>query len=189
MVADATTVLEEHPYTVLLGLVDVLHIETTAAQGLHVNTGEGLVTAVVFRLDKAIELAVIHLLQFITLILGQVGKVVRETLTDFLNLRAGQLDFLHVRRLDVVAVIVGTHTLLNIGCRVVEGMLQQCHTVVVLILATHTVFLTDLQIIAVLSLDRVFIDMLGIVNLHLRVKELADIFLVILRWNPALTEL
>ena len=68
-------------------------------------------------------------------------------------------------------------------------MLQQCHAVVVLILATHTVFLTDLQIIAVLSLDRVFIDMLGIVNLHLRVKELANIFLVILRWNPALTEL
>ena len=189
MVADAATVLEEHPYTVLLGLVDVLHIETAAAKSLHIDTGEGLVTAIVFRLDKAIELAVIHLLQFIALILGQVGKVVRETLTDFLNLRAGQLDFLHVRRLDVVAVIVGTHTLLNIRCRVVEGMLQQCHAVVVLILATHTVFLADFQVIAVLGLDRVFIDMLGIVNLHLRVEELADIFLVILRGNPSLTEL
>ena len=189
MVADATTVLEEHPYAVLLGLVDVLHIEAAATQSLHVDTREGLVTAIVFRLDKAVKLAVVHLLQLIALIFGQVCKVVRETLTDFLNLRAGQLDFLHVRRLDVVAVIVGTHTLLNIGCRVVEGMLQQCHAVVVLILATHTVFLTDLQIIAVLSLDRVFIDMLGIVNLHLRVKELADIFLVILRWNPALTKL
>ena len=31
--------------------------------------------------------------------------------------------------------------------------------------------------------------MLGIVNLHLRVEELADIFLVILRGNPSLTEL
>ena len=123
MVADATTVLEEHPYTVLLGLVDVLHIETAAAQGLHVDTGEGLVTAVILRLDKAVELAIIHLLQLIALVLGQVGKVVREALTDFLNLRAGQLDFLHVRRLDVVAVIIGTHTLLNIRCRVVEGML------------------------------------------------------------------
>ena len=189
MVADATAVLEEHPYTVLLGLVDVLHIETAAAKSLHIDTGEGLVTAIVFRLDKAVELTVIHLLQFIALVLGQIGKVVRKTLADFLNLRAGQLDFLHVRRLDVVAVIVGTHTLLNIRCRVVEGMLQQCHAVVVLILATHTVFLADFQVIAVLGLDRVFIDMLGIVNLHLRVEELADIFLVILRGNPSLTEL
>ena len=114
MVADATAVLEEHPYTVLLGLVDVLHIETAAAKSLHIDTGEGLVTAIVFRLDKAVELTVIHLLQFIALVLGQIGKVVRKTLADFLNLRAGQLDFLHVRRLDVVAVIVGTHTLLNI---------------------------------------------------------------------------
>ena len=123
MVADAATVLEEHPYTVLLGLVDVLHIETAAAKSLHIDTGEGLVTAIVFRLDKAVELTVIHLLQLISLVLGQVGKVVRETLTDFLNLRAGQLDFLHVRCLDVVAVIVGTHTLLNIRSGVVEGML------------------------------------------------------------------
>ena len=189
MVADATAVLEEHPYTVLLGLVDVLHIETAAAKSLHIDTGEGLVTAIVFRLDKAVELTVIHLLQFIALVLGQIGKVVRKTLADFLNLRAGQLDFLHVRRLDVVAVIVGTHTLLNIRCRVVEGMLQQCHAVVVLILATHTVFLADFQVIAVLGLDRVFIDMLGIVNLHLRVEKLADIFLVILGGNPSLTEL
>ena len=123
MVADAATILEEHPYTVLLRLVDVLHIEAAATKSLHVDTREGLVTAIVFRLDKAVELAVVHLLQLIALILGQVGKVVRETLTDFLNLRAGQLNFLHVRRLYVVAVIVGTHTLLNIRCRVVEGML------------------------------------------------------------------
>ena len=70
-----------------------------------------------------------------------------------------------------------------------ESMLQQCHTVVVLILATHTVFLADLQVIAVLGLQGILVDMLGIVNLHLRVEELADIFLVILGGNPSLTEL
>ena len=123
MVADAATILEEHPYTVLLRLVDVLHIEAAATQSLHVDTREGLVTAIVFRLDKAVELAVVHLLQFIALVLGQIGKVVRKTLADFLNLRAGQLDFLHVRRLDVVAVIIGTHTLLDVRSGVVKGML------------------------------------------------------------------
>ena len=146
-------------------------------------------TAVILRLDEAVELAVVHLLQLVTLLLGQVGEVVLEALADLLNLRIGQLYLLHIRSLDVVAAIIRSYTLLDVRSRVMESMLQQCHTVVVLILATHTVFLADLQVIAVLGLQGILVDMLGIVNLHLRVEELADIFLVILGGNPSLTEL
>ena len=123
VVADTAAVLEEHPYAVLLGLIDVLHIETAAAQGLHVDTGEGLVTAVILRLDKAVELAVVHLLQLVALLLGQVGEVVLKALADLLDLRVGQLYLLHIRSLDVVAVIICTYTLLDIRSRIMESML------------------------------------------------------------------
>ena len=49
--------------------------------------------------------------------------------------------------------------------------------------------LTDLQVIAFLGYQGVFINMLSIMNLHRCGKELADVFLIIARRNPALTEL
>ncbi len=145
--------------------------------------------AVILGLDKAVELAVVHLLQLVALLLGQVGEIFRKALTDFLNLRIGKLYLLHVRPFQVVTVGIGADTFLDVGGGVVEGMLQQGYAVVVLILAAHAVFLADLQVVAVLGLQGVLVDVLGIVYLHLRVEEPADVFLIVFRRNPPLTEL
>ena len=145
--------------------------------------------AVILGLDKAVELPVVHLLKLVALLLGQVGQVFRKALTDFLYLRVGQLYLLHVRSLQVITVGIRADTLLDVGGGVVEGMAQQCHTVVVLVLTAHTVFLTDLQVVAVLSLQRILVDVFGIVDFHLSIEEFSDIVLVVLRRNPSLTKL
>ena len=70
-----------------------------------------------------------------------------------------------------------------------EGMGQQGHTVIVLVFTTDTELFTDLQVPAVFGLQRIFVDMLRIVNLHLGVEELTNILFIIFSGNPTLTEL
>ena len=70
-----------------------------------------------------------------------------------------------------------------------EGMGQQGHTVIVLILTTDTKLFTDFQVPTVFSLQRIFVNMLCIVNLHLSIEEFTDILFIVFGGNPTLTEL
>ena len=189
MVANATAILQEHPDTVLLRLVDILDIELWSGKSLQVNAGEGLVSSVILGFDETVELPVIHGLKLVTLLLGEVGEVIREAVADLLNLAVGKLDLLHVRAFDIVTVIIITDALLNVRRSVMEGMLKQCHTVKVLIFTMDAELLTDLGIPTVLGRDGILIDMLRITDRHLGTENLRHVSLVMLGGNPALTEL
>ena len=189
VVADTTAILQEHPDTVLLRLIDILDIELGSGQSLQINAGKCLMGSVILGFDETVELPVIHSLKLVTLLLGEIGEIIRETVADFLNLAVGKLDLLHVRAFDIVTVMVITDALLNVRRSVMEGMLKQCHTVKVLIFAMDAELLTDLGIPTVLGRDGILIDMLRITDRHLGTEDLRHISLVMLGGNPALTEL
>ena len=86
MIAYATAILNNHRDTVLLTLINILNIELRSGKGFEVDAGEGLVVTVILSLDETVELAVIHLLKLITLLLGEVSKIFSKAITDFLNL-------------------------------------------------------------------------------------------------------
>ena len=189
VVADATSILQEHPDTVLLRLIDILDIELGSGKSLQINAGECLMGSIILGFDETVEFPVIHSLKLVTLLLGEIGKIIRETVADFLNLAVGKLDFLHIRAFDIVTVMVITDALLNVRRSVMEGMLKQCHTVKVLIFAMDAELLTDLRVPTVLGRDGILIDMLRITDGHLRTEDLRHVSLVMLGGNPTLTEL
>ena len=147
MVAYPAAVLLEHPHTVLLRGIDVLH--TTACQPLEVEVGEGLVRAVVLRTHETVELAVVHrhkpFLELRRLLFEPFG----EAVTYLVNLGVGELYALGIAHLDVVAVLVLTDALHHVGTGVVQGVLQQAHAVVVAVVALHAELVPNLDVLAV----------------------------------------
>ena len=135
MVTDATTVLFQHPYAVLLRGIDALH--APACQPLEVEVGKGLVRAVIFRAHVAVELAVVHrckpFLELRRLLFQPFG----EPVSYLVNLGVGELYALAVAYLDVVAMLVLTDELHHIRAGVVQGVFQQVHPVIVPVIALH----------------------------------------------------
>ena len=122
MVADATAILDYHRDTVLLALIDILDIELRRSQGFQVNAGECLIAAIVLCLDKTVELPVIHCLKLVALLFGEIGEILRKSITDFLNLAISKLYLLHVGTLDILTILIIANAFLNVWSGVMEGM-------------------------------------------------------------------
>ena len=99
LVANAAAVLFHHPYAILLAGVQVLY-----AQALSGRVREGLVRAVIFRTHEAVELAVVHIRRRFLNSGDCSSSHSGEAVSDFVNLRVGELDALAVAHLDVVPV-------------------------------------------------------------------------------------
>ena len=135
VVADPAAVLFQHPDAILLRRVNAL--DSPACQPFQVEVGKSLVRAVILRAHETVELAVIHrrepFLELRRLFFQPFG----EPVTDFVYLRVGELYALAVAYLDVVAVLVLADTFHHVGAGVVQGVLQQVHTVIVPVIALY----------------------------------------------------
>ena len=105
--------------------------------------------SVVHRPHITVELAVIHirkpLLEFRRLRL----QPLRKAGADLVNLGVGELYGLAVTYLDVVALVVLADTLVDVRHGVVQGMFQQVHAVVPLVISLDGKLLVYLHVLAV----------------------------------------
>ena len=186
MVADPASVLFQHPDTILLRWVDAFH--APAFQPLHIQVGKCLVRAVIFRSNEAVELPVIHgrqtLLELWRLFLQPLSKAV----TDFVNLRVGELDALAVACLDVVSVLVLADLLHHVGAGVVQGVFQQAHAVIVPVIALYTELLPYFHVL-VGTCHRKLVKARRIGDFHFRVKQMAHVGGIDACRNPSLAEI
>ena len=85
VIAYSATVLLDHPNTILLRGIDTADA-IAQLQSFHVEVRKSLVTAVVLRADKAVELLVIHLRQSVLELTALTFKPFRKAIADFINL-------------------------------------------------------------------------------------------------------
>ena len=139
VVADATAIQQEHPDTVFLRLIQVLHA-ILFTDSLPVKVGESLVAAVIHRLHKAVEALVILLCQLIPQFLRLVVQPLRIAVSYLLNLGCHQLQGSRVFLLDILRLALGVYlcqyaamliTLVahHLWRRVMQGVSQQVDAV------------------------------------------------------------
>ena len=142
VVADATAVLFQHPYTVLLALINGAD-SIAVSEDFHVQIRKSLMRTIILRSDEAVELVVIEVNEFF-LELRRLGfEPLRETVSYFVNLGIGKLDSLIVRNFYVFAVFIFTRRLLDVRNSVMKGVFQQAHTVVCAVIASDTELLPN----------------------------------------------
>ena len=101
VVGDATAVHLQHPDTVFLRGIQILD-----AQSFQVKVRKGLVAAVELGAHEAVELAVVHVLQFLLELRRLFHEPVGEASPYLVNLAVGKLRGFGVAHLDVLAVLV-----------------------------------------------------------------------------------
>ena len=88
MVADATAVLFQHPYTIFLRLVYRAD-SISVAQQLHIEVRECLMRSIVMWTDVTVELRIVKINQSVLKLRRLSIKPVRKTIADFINLGIG----------------------------------------------------------------------------------------------------
>ncbi len=113
MVAYPAAILFQHPYTILLRLINGADA-ISVAQRLHIEVGESLMTAVVLRPYITVELLVIKVNEVLSELGGLRGKPIAETVSNLVDLGIGKLDSVIVRHLYVIAVFISAGRFLDI---------------------------------------------------------------------------
>ena len=186
MVTYPASVLQKHPYTVLLTWVHTLDA-ILSAKGFQVQAGEGLVRTVIFRTHEAVELPVVHRGQPILEGVRLLFQPFSEPVADFVNLGIGKLYALAVTHLDVVAVLVLTDALHHVGTSVVQGMFQKTHAVIVAVIALHHILIRDGHGLHT-AFCRIFVHAVGIDDTDLCIEEVAHVSGIHTCRYPTLTE-
>ena len=91
MVTHAAAVLKEHPHTVLLRLVDVFYLILADGKALQVETGEGLVGAIIAGLDETVVFPVVQVGKSLLPLVRMTVNPLRETITDLVDLAGSPL--------------------------------------------------------------------------------------------------
>ena len=105
-------------------------------------------TAVECRTYIAVELAVVHIGKRCLELLRLILKPLAEAVPYLVDLAAGQLDSLTVSDLDVIAVFIDSDALHHIRHRIVQGVNKKMHSVVCLVISSHTELVTYLCCVA-----------------------------------------
>ena len=186
VVADAAAILLQHPHAVHLRGIHALDA-ILAVESLQVEVGKRLVTSVVLRAHEAVKLLVIHLCQPVLKLLALPVKPFRKPVSDFVNLRVRQLYGFCIPCLDVVSILVRSHTLHDVRHGVVQGVAQQGHTVVAPILALHMELPPYLHVL-LLATHVILVDIGRIDDADTRLIEARHVGGIDRRGNPTLTE-
>ena len=188
MVANAASILKQHPNGILLGVVGALDI-LLGLQTLEVQIGEGLMTTVIFRTDETVELAVIHVRKLLLPLLVVTCYPLSERLADSVDLAGRKLDAVMVGTLDGVTVRLIADDLLYVRDGIVERIAHHLKTVDgVAVLGMHGILALDLLCGRIGSHDEL-IKVRCELDPDIRLIELAGELLKIGGRHPPLTEI
>ena len=105
VVANSAAVLFQHPYTVLLALINGAD-SVAVSEDFHVQIRKCLMASVILRAHETVELVVIQIHQPFLELRALGFAPCLDSVSDFINLGVGKLYRLVVRHLYVVSVVI-----------------------------------------------------------------------------------
>ena len=143
--------------------------------------------AVVLRAHEAVELAVVHICQAFLELRRLFFQPFGEAVSDFDNLRVGELDALAVAHLDVVPVFVLADAFHHVRAGVVQRVFQQVHAVVVAVIALYQKLVCDFHRLAG-TVHGILVKAFRVGYPHVRVEQAAHVGGIHARGYPTLPE-
>ena len=148
MVADAATIGLEHPYGILLTLVEVGN-----AQSSEVKVGKGLVRTVKVGSHKTVEKAVVPIGELLLERVRCTSEPINKALPDFLNLGICHLNGMSVPYFNGLGLsrnlVRHFLALVDVGNGIVKCMLQEIDTVIAAELPLYGILVPDIGILSV----------------------------------------
>ena len=187
MVADTTAIGFEHPYGILLTLVEVGN-----AQSSEVKVGKGLVRTVKVGSHKTVEKAVVPVGELLLERVGCASEPINKTLPDFLNLGICHLDGMSVPYFNGLGLsrnlVPHLLALVDVGNGIVQGVLQEIDAVIAAELSLYGILVPDIGILMV-TYNAVLVHVGMIGHANVRPEELRSEPAIDFSRYPAFTEI
>ena len=148
MVAYTATVGFEHPYGILLALVEVCN-----TQSFEVKVGKRLVRTVKVGSHKTVEKTIITVRELLLERVRCTSEPINKALSDFLNLGICHLDSMSVPYFNGLGLsrnlVRHLLALVDVGNGVVQGVLEEIDAIITAELTLYGILVPDIGILSV----------------------------------------